>query len=157
MDEPNKQQSVGGTGAPQGSGTPAQPQQSAQEDLKKVADRAKAATTGFSFDKLFAGRLDEVTYLYFAIGSIVVGFMLMMIPIIVFLVSLGVLVIGLGATARRLRDIGMEPLFAATLIIPFVGFILVVYLCWKMGDVGPNKYGNPPNKKRELFSAILNT
>ena len=140
------------TGAP--AGTPAQ---SATEDLKKVADRAKAATSGFSFDNLFNGRLDEMNYLYFAVGSFVVGLLLMMMPVIGMIASLALLVIGLGATARRFHDINMAGWTAVVIIIPFLGLLAVIYLCWKTGDAGANPFGPPPDKKRDMFKAILNT
>lgn len=133
------------------------PTQSATEDLKKVADRAKAATGGFSFDKLFEGRLDETNYMYFAIGSFVVGFLVMMIPVIGMIASLGLFVLGLGATARRFHDINMTGWAAAILVVPVVGFLAVIYLCWKIGDAGVNPFGVAPDKNREMFKAVLNT
>lgn len=137
--------------------TPQAGAQSATEDLKKVADRAKAATTGFSFDKLFAGRLDETNYLYFAIGSLVVGYIVMMIPLVGMLVSLGLFVVGLGATARRFRDINIPGWATLVLFVPVLGLFAVIYLCWKKGDAGANPFGAAPDKHREMFKAVLNT
>ena len=151
MDDTQQNQTA--TDAP----TPAAAGQSATEDLKKVADRAKAATSGFSFDKLFEGRLDETNYMYFAIGSFVVGFLVTMIPVIGIIAALGLFVLGLGATARRFHDINMTGWAAAILVVPVVGFLAVIYLCWKIGDAGANPFGAAPDKNREMFKAILNT
>jgi hypothetical protein len=132
-------------------------QQNAQADLKQVADRAKAATAGFSFDKLFHGRLDEKNYLYAALAGIVLGSVLSMIPLIGFIVSIALFVIGVGVTVRRLHDIDMDGWIAILLIVPFVGLLLVIYLCWKQGMPGANRFGEAPSKNREFFKAVLNT
>lgn len=131
--------------------------QSAQADMQAAADRAKAATAGFNFEKLFAGRIDNMNYLYAVVGSIVLGFILGMIPIIGLLVSLVFLVIGLGVSARRFHDIGITGWASLALLIPFLGLLGVIYLCWKHGDTGSNAYGAAPDPKRDLFKAILNT
>lgn len=155
MDDTQQTQSGNETaGAP--APTPA-PTQSATEDLKKVAERAKAATGGFSFDKLFEGRLDETNYMYFAIGAFVVGLLSSMIPVIGFIVALGLFVLGLGATARRFHDINITGWAALIIIVPMVGLLAVIYLCWKKGDAGANPFGAAPDKNREMFKAILNT
>ncbi len=132
-------------------------QQSAQADLKKVADRAKAATSGFEFKKLFEGRLDPMNYLYGAIGSFVLGLLLGYIPVIGWLLSLALLVIGVGTTVRRLHDINQEGFLAIALIVPFVNLLMVIYLCWRAGDIDKNRYGPVPEKNRDLFKALLNT
>lgn len=131
--------------------------QSAKADMQAAADRARAATAGFKFDNLFVGRIDNMNYLYAVVGSIVLGLILGMIPIIGLLVSLVFLVIGLGVSARRLHDIGMSGWASLLLLIPFLGLFGVIYLCWKHGDAGSNAYGAVPDPKRDLFKAILNT
>ncbi len=131
--------------------------QSAQADMKAAADRAKAATAGFNFEKLFDGRIDNMNYLYAVVGSVVLGFVLGMIPIIGLFVSLAFLIIGLGISARRFHDIGISGWASLLLLIPFLGLLGVIYLCWKHGDAGSNAYGAAPDPKRDLFKAILNT
>ncbi len=131
--------------------------QSAQADMQAAANRAKAATAGFKFDNLFLGRIDNMNYLFAVVGSIVLGFILGMIPIIGLLVSLVFLVIGLGVSARRFHDIGITGWASLALMIPFLGLLGVIFLCWKHGDAGSNAYGAAPDPKRDLFKAILNT
>ena len=131
--------------------------QSLPDDLKKVADRAKAASQGFSFEKLFEGRLDRMNYMYGAIGGLVLGYIISMIPLIGLIIDIGLLVVTIGMSARRFRDTGTTGWAAAVCIIPYVGFLVVVYLCWKEGDKAANAFGAVPDPKREVFRAILNT
>ena len=141
----------------QGQSTNTQSSQSAQADLKAAADRAKAATAGYQFAKLFEGRIDNMNYLYAAIGSIVVGLILNMIPIIGLIASLALMVLGFGLTIRRFHDIHIIGWASLILIVPFVGLLAVIYLCWKHGDTGTNQYGAAPDPKRDFFKAALNT
>ncbi len=157
--EENKQ-TEGGTGdaaASTASSAPSQPAQSAQADLKVVADRAKVAAQGFNFSKLFEGRIDNMNYLYGAVASVALGLTLGMIPVLGFLLSLVLLVVGLGITVRRFHDINITGWAALVVLIPFLGFLVVIYLCWKKGDVAANPFGAAPDPKRDFFKAVLNT
>ncbi len=155
--EENTQQ-TGATGSDAATSAPAGgAQQSATDDLKKVADRAKAATGGFDFGKLFVGRLDQKNYIYAVIASIVLGSLFMAIPLIGFILSIGLLVIGVGNTVRRLHDIGQDGWIALVLLVPVIQLLFVLYLCWKHGDQGDNRFGGAPDPKRDFFKAVLNT
>lgn len=133
------------------------PKQSAKEDATKLAARARKATEGFDINRLFGGRLDQLNYCYGAIASLVIGGLLMYIPIIGMLIAMLIMVIGLGMTARRLRDIGVMGWAALILFVPLIGFLVVLYLCWKKGDEKANQYGPVPDPKREMFHSWLNT
>ena len=114
MDNENKPEGVSGSADSSQSNQSTQSNsggQSLPNDLKNVADRAKSASQGFSFEKLFEGRLDQMNYMYGAIGGIVIGFVVSMIPVIGFLVSLLLGVVGIGMTARRFRDTGVTGCF----------------------------------------------
>ncbi len=151
MDEQKKEEVVSETPAQSSS------QQSAKEDLKKVADRAKAATSGFDFNKLFVGRVDAMNYLYSIIIAVVVCSIASYIPLVNIVVGLGLLVLGVGMSIRRLHDINMTGWATVGLFIPLLGFPLgIIYLCWKQGDVGSNQYGVVPEPKRDVFKAMLN-
>ncbi len=131
--------------------------QSAQADLNKLVGSAKEATHGFDFNKLFEGRIGHTYFLYFFISSFLIGFTLTMIPVIGWLISIALLVLGLGVGVRRFHDINVTGWAAVLLIIPPIGLFVALYLCWKHGDAGPNKYGEAPDPKRDFFKAILNT
>ena len=152
MDEQNTNQANTGAEA-----QPAAPQQSAQDDLKKVADRAKAAATGFDFMRLFVGRVGATNFLYSVIIGVVAGAVLSMIPVIGWIISIGLAVLGVGMSVRRLHDINVTGWASIALFIPVLGLLGVIYLCWKHGDVGSNQYGGVPDPKRDVFKAILNT
>lgn len=144
----------------QGSGTSGQsgaPKQSAEADLKKLAAEAKNAAQGFSFDRFFEGRLDQMNYFYGALICFVVGYVAMMIPVIGMIISFGLTLIGVGMSARRFRDTGVTGWAGVAIAVPIAGLLVVIYLCWKHGDPGPNVYGAAPDPKREMFRAILNT
>jgi len=125
----------------------------AQADLKKVADRAKAATAGFSFEKLFQGRIDHVNYFYFTIAAIVASAILNMFGFLGDLVSLAIGVLGIGATIRRWHDLGQT----GWLTLLSIFLLPIAYLCWKKGLPTPNTYGEAPDPKRDPFKAVLNT
>ncbi len=131
--------------------------QNAQADLGQVANRAKAATAGFSIEKLFQGRIDNVNYFYFAVAGLVASFVLGMIPVIGWIISLAIAVVGVGTTIRRWHDLGQTGWLTLLGLIPVVGLLVVIYLCWKHGTGTPNMYGEAPDPKREFFKAVLNT
>lgn len=133
------------------------PSQSAQDDLKKVADRAKAATGGFDFTKIIIGRVDKTNFFYSVLVGVVVGSLLSFIPLVNIVAGLALAVLGIGMSVRRFHDINMTGWATIGLFIPVLGLLGVVYLCWKDGDVATNQYGPTPDPKRDVFKAILNT
>jgi uncharacterized membrane protein YhaH (DUF805 family) len=58
---------------------------------------------------------------------------------------------------RRFHDINMTGWATVALFIPVLGILGVIYLCWKHGDTGSNRFGDVPDPKRDVFKAILNT
>ncbi len=151
--EQKKEEASAGVGSEQVK----QDAQKAQQDLKQMADRAKAATAGFSFEKLFQGRIDHMNYLWFAIGGFILSMVVGMVPVIGLPISLAIGVVGVGTTIRRWHDIGQSGWFTLICLIPFVGILSVIYLCWKAGMTVPNMYGEVPDPKRDVFKAALNT
>lgn len=136
---------------------PKQGGQSAQDDLNKVFGSAKAATEGFEFKKLFEGRIGNVQFLYYLIGSIVLGLVLGMIPVINFLAGIVLAVLGIGVGIRRWHDVGVTGWAVLIFFIPIVGLLTALYLAWKHGEVGANKYGEAPDPHCPIFHAILNS
>ena len=59
--------------------------------------------------------------------------------------ALAVLSIPLAATmVRRLHDVGRSVFFLVFLAVPFIGWLLLLYLFHGESRVGENKYGDPP-------------
>lgn len=155
MDQETKQgaQEVGGTGGASSAGS----SQSAQADLSAVADRAKAAAQGFQFAKIFEGRIDNKNFFFYAVASFVISMVLGMIPVIGWILSLALAVLGIGVMIRRFHDISVTGWATLIVLVPFINLLAVVYLCWKHGDTAKNAYGEPADSKREFFRAVLNT
>lgn len=133
---------------------------------------------------LFKGRLDKGNFIKIVIVGIVLQFLISglfggnmvagmvsgygmlgfgMIGILVMsILSLIVGVYELGATVRRLHDIGQTGWYALGLalvsFIPGLGWIIgigaLIYLCITPGDLGNNAYGGVPNTNVTLWQAI---
>ncbi len=97
--------------------------QNAQADLQQVANRAKAATAGFSIEKLFQGRIDNVNYFYFAVISIVGNYVFGHIPLIGSILSLALSVLGIGMAIRRFHDIGKSGWYSLVFFAPMLGVL----------------------------------
>ena len=133
---------------------------------------------------LFKGRLDKGNFLKIVLvgmvvqfiiselfgGSIALGMMSgygmlgfgMFGFFIMGVVSLIIGIYELGATVRRLHDIGQTGWYALGLVvvsmIPFLGWIIsiaaLIYLCMTPGDIKENTYGDVPNPNITLWQAI---
>ena len=131
--------------------------QSAQGDLKKVADRAKAATGGFDYTKVIVGRVDQMNYVYSVLIGVVAGSILSFIPLVNIVAGVALAFLGIGMSVRRFHDINITGWATVALFIPVLGLLGVIYLCWKHGDATSNQFGGVPDPKRDVFKAILNT
>ncbi len=58
--------------------------------------------------------------------------------------GLGVLLPVLGVGARRLHDTGRSGWFQLMLLVPIIGWIILIILCAQRGNQYENKYGPPP-------------
>lgn len=52
--------------------------------------------------------------------------------------------IGFSATTKRLQDIGMSQWWILFIFLPYINFIFGLFLFFKDGTIGPNKYGEDP-------------
>lgn len=132
-------------------------QQSAQEDFNKLMGSAKEATAGFELGKIFKGRIGNVQFLYYLVGAIIVGMVAGMVPLVNIIVGIALFVLSIGVGIRRWHDVGVTGWATLVFFIPLVGLLTALYLCWKHGDAGANKYGDAPDPKRPIFKAILNS
>ena len=93
----------------------------------------------------FSGRAGRAEYWWFVLSYVVVTLVLnvLHLDIIALLVNLALLVPSLAAGTRRLHDIGKSGWFQLIWLIPFIGWILLIY--WlAQPSTGPNEYGEGP-------------
>jgi uncharacterized membrane protein YhaH (DUF805 family) len=131
--------------------------QSAQEDLNKLMGSAKEAAAGFQFGKLFEGRIGNMQFLYYLVGALVIGMVTSMIPLVNLLVGLALVVVSIGVGIRRWHDVGVTGWASLIFLVPFVGLLAALYLCWKHGEAKENQYGPVPDANRPFFHAVLNS
>lgn len=103
----------------------------------------------------FTGRARRSEYWYFVLFEMIVSAALTgtlsflgaresVVESLTSLVSLALLLPGLGLVWRRLHDIGKSGANYFWVFVPIVGWILLlVWLC-RDGDPGPNRYGSDP-------------
>lgn len=104
----------------------------------------------------FAGRSSRSEYWWYVLFTFLLGFCINLvlmilgigsnsIQIVQGIVSLALLLPGLGLCVRRLHDIGKCGWWVLLALIPLVGaIILIVWYC-KESDPMPNQYGPVPN------------
>lgn len=95
---------------------------------------------------LYQGRINRRNYIVWAmLVSAVVGlladFLKDMGPL-VYVLYLASLVITMSAAVRRLHDFNKSGWLALLFIIPLVNLVLGLFLIFKKGDSGKNKYGS---------------
>ena len=92
----------------------------------------------------FNGRAGKAEYWWFFLFQIIVMVIASMLGDVVNgLVSLALLLPGLGVGARRLHDIGKSGWFLLLWLIPVIGWAIMIY--WAVQDSGPaNPYGEGP-------------
>ncbi len=126
----------------------------ALDSMKKIPKQEELR--GFSLEKLFDGRLDVMNYRYAIILCILVGVIISSIPIIGFIISLIVGVVGIAGTARRFRDINLSGWWALLGLLGPIGILVAIYLAFAPAVNEGNKFGPSPDPKRPFFYAMLN-
>ena len=101
----------------------------------------------------FNGRARRSEYWWFCLCNFVLSYVVNIIGglisptvgmVLTCIVTLGLLLPGLGVCVRRLHDIGKSGWLVLLALIPLVGaIILIVWFC-KDSDRGPNAYGPSP-------------
>jgi uncharacterized membrane protein YhaH (DUF805 family) len=94
---------------------------------------------------VFSGRARRQEFWIFFVATFVVGCVVGWIPIIGWLISLAMVVPSLAVGGRRLHDTNRSALWLLLLLIPLVGFIILIVFWVQEGTAGKNKYG--PNPK----------
>ncbi len=98
---------------------------------------------------VFSGRSSRAEFWYFVLFNLIISILMSVISgvfgdsknILGYLYSLAVLVPGLAVSVRRMHDIGKSGWMLLVVLIPLVGWIWLIVLYARKGDVGDNKYG----------------
>lgn len=105
----------------------------------------------------FSGRARRSEYWYWVLFIFVVNiginlivgfsggegssFFALILALVLFIFSLGVLLPHFAVTARRLHDTGRSGWWQLVQLIPLIGFILMIYWCTRPGEPTDNQYG----------------
>ena len=124
----------------------------------------EAITTVFSKYATFSGRARRSEYWYWVLFTGLVSGALSILAtatghdgdpnkffsLLSSLFSLGVFVPGLSVCWRRLHDIGKSGAWYLIVLIPLVGWILMIVWCCQDSQPGDNQYG--PNPKETVYT-----
>ncbi len=115
-------------------------------------------------EHLFKGRINRKNFIlgfFTSIATLIVALLLIIIlpgklldnaifaTIVSFfwvIIVVCVIVFNLSLLVRRWHDIGRSGWMIIFTSIPYIGFVVYIYLVIRKGDVKPNKYGPVPNK-----------
>ena len=101
----------------------------------------------------FNGRARRSEYWWFCLCNFVLSYVVNLIGglisptvgmVLTCIVTLGLLLPGLGVCVRRLHDIGKSGWLVLLSFIPLVGAIILIVWCCKDSDRGQNQYGPSP-------------
>ena len=89
----------------------------------------------------FDGRSTQSEYWWVVLFNFLVGLGVGWIPVLGWLVSLGLLIPGLSLSVRRLHDTGKSWVYLLMGLIPIAGFIILIVFYCQESD-GDNKWGS---------------
>ena len=111
----------------------------------------EAITTVFNKYANFDGRARRSEYWYFALFNFLVAGVLSILgqnggffSTIASIYSLAVLVPGIAVCTRRLHDTGKSGWYQLMVLIPIVGYVILIIRLVKDTDPNPNQYGPSP-------------
>lgn len=110
-------------------------------------DFKTAVTTCLKKYADFNGRAGRSEYWWFVLFCIVAYLVVALLlgDVLGVIVNLALLLPSLAAGARRLHDMGKSGWFQLVWLIPFVGWLVMIY--WLVQpSVGPNEYGAGPEQ-----------
>lgn len=103
----------------------------------------------------FNGRASRSEYWFFALFNFIISFVLgfltgltggaMFLTVLTYIISLALLLPGLGLSVRRLHDINRSGWWVLIGLIPIVGAIILIIWFAKESDPVENQYGPVPN------------
>lgn len=75
---------------------------------------------------------------------------------VLMLFSFFLMLVGFSAITRRLHDIGISQWWILLIFVPFINFIFGLFLLFKKGMIGLNKYGpDPKGEINDKFDIII--
>ena len=107
-------------------------------DINQVIEHFKTVLTTQYF--CFDGRMSKRDYWTFMIPALIINCVLGVTVI----VPLALLLPTLGATARRLHDVGKTGWLQLLGFLCGWGYLIVLFLCIPDGNPEANQYGEPP-------------
>lgn len=118
-------------------------------------DFQSAVRTCFQKYVIFSGRAPRSEYWWFSLFVILASIALGLVDSAIFggeslfsplsdLFSLATLLPSLAVTSRRLHDYGKSAWWMLLILVPLVGWIVLIYWMCQKGTDGPNLFGNDP-------------
>lgn len=111
----------------------------------------EAVSTVLSKYADFTGRAGRSEFWWFALFNLLASLVIGMIDqaifgqeILGFIFALGVLLPGIAVAARRLHDIDRSGWWLLIVLIPLIGWIVLLYWYISEGTPGANQYGAQP-------------
>jgi uncharacterized membrane protein YhaH (DUF805 family) len=111
----------------------------------------EAVQTVFSKYAVFTGRAARPEFWWFALFNIIASMIVGVIDQAIFghevlgiVYALGVLLPGIAVAVRRLHDIDRSGWWLLVVLIPVIGWILLIYWYASEGTPGANQYGAQP-------------
>jgi len=92
----------------------------------------------------FSGRATRPEYWWFFLANLILSVVLGFLPFIGNIYSLAVIVPGIAAAMRRLHDTGRSGWWLLLVLIPIVGWIIVIVWLATPGNPEANEHGAPP-------------
>ena len=96
----------------------------------------------------FEGRASRPEYWWFVLAYAIVNIILSIIPkagpTLSGILALALLIPSIGVAVRRLHDINKSGWWYLLLLIPIVGYIILIIWFVKPSDAGENQYGEKP-------------
>ncbi|MGB0738162.1 MAG: DUF805 domain-containing protein [Ilumatobacteraceae bacterium] len=92
----------------------------------------------------FSGRATRPEYWWFFLANLILSVVLGFLPFIGNVYSLGTLLPGIAVAMRRLHDTGRSGWWLLLVLIPIVGWIIVIVWLATPGNPEANEHGAPP-------------
>ncbi len=92
----------------------------------------------------FTGRATRSEYWWFCLFATIVNIIASMIsPVLSGILALALLLPSIAVMVRRLHDDNISGWLGLILLVPLIGFLVILYFMVIEGTQGPNKFGNP--------------